>query len=142
MTSFSPSIDKWNACRNTATRIEDSIQETSAAYADVVKKLTDGKVGTLQERLEQYRTWLAQGKVALDTLEQGVYKEFCERVEELLANSDDREMKMVPIDSPANEGANRVEIIADRKEKLDTELSRIRRLVENGLEFCDRHANL
>lgn len=72
MAPHSPLIGQWNDCKDAAVKIDSSIQETSTTYTKAVKELTDGKDGTMQERLQQYRFWLEEGMSALIALEQGV----------------------------------------------------------------------
>lgn len=72
MITESPLIKLWDDCKAAAVEMDDAIQKTSAAYADAVMGLTDSKVGTLQERLQQYRVWLEEGVATMETLEQVV----------------------------------------------------------------------
>lgn len=66
------SLERWIQFQEDATKIDKSLQKTSTAYAEAAKKLTDGKVGILQERLLQYKIWLVEGKAALEGLKSGV----------------------------------------------------------------------
>ncbi|QDS67445.1 hypothetical protein FKW77_000469 [Venturia effusa] len=140
MTSKSTFMELWDDCNHAAMKIDDSIQETSAAFAQAVKTLTDGKVGTMPKRLEQYRIWLEEGKAALEGLEQGAYKDFCNDFEELLAADDDEEIKDAPEEEPEGDRRKRADLITQMKDTLDGDLSRIKLLIEDGLGFYREHA--
>lgn len=51
----SNSEEQWNNCNEDAAKLDKTIQETSTAYAEAVKKMTEKKVGTLQEGLRTYK---------------------------------------------------------------------------------------